>query len=56
MSDCGSLLQSAGFSLPTIDQDVVRVAYPNAFALMEDLQVTKQNGGPGDGAGEVGQG
>lgn len=38
VSDCGSLLQSAGFSLPTIDQDVVRVAYPNAFALMEDLQ------------------
>lgn len=39
VADCGSLLQSAGFSLPTVDQDTVRVGYPNAFVLMEHLQV-----------------
>ncbi|CAB1104389.1 unnamed protein product [Ectocarpus sp. CCAP 1310/34] len=38
VADCGSLLQSAGFSLPTVDQDTVRVGYPNAFVLMEHLQ------------------
>ncbi|CAM9587522.1 unnamed protein product [Ascophyllum nodosum] len=38
VADCGSLLQSAGFSLPTVDQDTIQVAYPNAFALMEHLQ------------------
>lgn len=39
VADCGSLLQSAGFSLPTVDQDTVLVGYPNAFVLMEHLQV-----------------
>lgn len=38
VADCGSLLQSAGFSLPTVDQDTVQVGYPNAFVLMEHLQ------------------
>lgn len=32
-------MQSAGFSLPTVDQDTVHVGYPNAFVLMEHLQV-----------------
>ena len=38
LSDVGSLLQGAGFSLPTIDVDTVRISYPNAFVLMEHLQ------------------
>lgn len=38
LSDVGSLLQSAGFSLPTIDVDTVRISYPNALVLMEHLQ------------------
>lgn len=38
LSDVGSLLQSAGFSLPTIDVDTVRISYPNAAILMEHLQ------------------
>ena len=38
LSDVGSLLQSAGFSLPTIDIDTIKIAYPNAFVLMEHLQ------------------
>ena len=38
LSDVGSLLQSAGFSLPTIDIDTVRISYPNAPVLMEHLQ------------------
>lgn len=38
LSDVGSLLQSAGFALPTIDVDTVRISYPNAPILMEHLQ------------------
>jgi NADH dehydrogenase [ubiquinone] 1 alpha subcomplex assembly factor 5 len=38
LSDVGSLLQSAGFTLPTIDVDTVRISYPNATVLMEHLQ------------------
>jgi NADH dehydrogenase [ubiquinone] 1 alpha subcomplex assembly factor 5 len=38
LSDVGSLLQNAGFSLPTVDVDTVRVSYPNAGVLMEHLQ------------------
>ena len=38
LSDVGSLLQGAGFSLPTIDVDTVRISFPNAFVLMEHLQ------------------
>jgi NADH dehydrogenase [ubiquinone] 1 alpha subcomplex assembly factor 5 len=38
LSDVGSLLQNAGFSLPTIDVDTVRVSYPNVGVLMEHLQ------------------
>lgn len=38
LSDVGSLLQNAGFALPTIDVDTVRISYPNAPVLMEHLQ------------------
>jgi NADH dehydrogenase [ubiquinone] 1 alpha subcomplex assembly factor 5 len=38
LSDVGSLLQNARFSLPTIDIDTVRISYPNATILMEHLQ------------------
>lgn len=37
-SDVGSLLQRAGFALPTIDVDTLTVAYPDAAVLMEHLQ------------------
>lgn len=38
LSDVGALMQNAGFSLPTIDIDTVKISYPNAFVLMEHLQ------------------
>lgn len=38
LSDVGSLLQTAGFALPTIDIDTVTISYPNAPVLMEHLQ------------------
>jgi NADH dehydrogenase [ubiquinone] 1 alpha subcomplex assembly factor 5 len=43
LSDVGGLLQSAGFSLPTIDVDTVKVAYPNAMTLMEHLSRMGEN-------------
>ena len=43
LSDVGSLLQNAGFSLPTIDIDTVTLSYPNAFVLMEHLQRMGEN-------------
>lgn len=38
LRDLGSLLQRAGFALPVVDSDVVRVAYPSALALMRDIK------------------
>eukprot|EP00980_Cylindrotheca_fusiformis_P028451 scaffold22599_cov139-Cylindrotheca_fusiformis.AAC.42 len=38
LSDVGSLLQNAGFTLPTVDVDSLRVSFPNAGVLMEHLQ------------------
>jgi NADH dehydrogenase [ubiquinone] 1 alpha subcomplex assembly factor 5 len=38
VSDVGSLLTSAGFNLPTIDVDTIKIAFPNAMVLMEHLQ------------------
>lgn len=38
LSDVGGLLQNAGFSLPTIDIDTVKVSYPSSAVLMEHLQ------------------
>lgn len=36
--DVGSLLQRAGFALPTIDIDTIAVSFPDAAVLMEHLQ------------------
>lgn len=43
LSDVGGLLSAAGFKLPTIDIDTVKVAYPNAMTLMEHLQRMGEN-------------
>jgi NADH dehydrogenase [ubiquinone] 1 alpha subcomplex assembly factor 5 len=43
--DLGGLLQRAGFALPVVDSDAVRVRYASALALMQDLR--------GMGAGNV---
>lgn len=43
LSDVGGLLSGAGFSLPTIDVDTVKLAYPNATILMEHLQRMGEN-------------
>lgn len=34
----GALLQRAGFALPVVDSEFVRVSYDNAFKLMHDLR------------------
>ncbi|MEM7650658.1 MAG: methyltransferase domain-containing protein [Pseudomonadota bacterium] len=34
----GALLQRAGFALPVVDSDIVRVSYENIFKLMHDLR------------------
>ncbi len=36
--DLGALLQRAGFALPVVDSDVVRVAYAEPLALMRELK------------------
>lgn len=36
-SDVSSLMQRAGFTLPTVDIDTLTVSYPDAFSLMEHL-------------------
>jgi NADH dehydrogenase [ubiquinone] 1 alpha subcomplex assembly factor 5 len=38
LTDVGNLLQRAGFALPTLDVDTIRVSYPHAGVLMEHLQ------------------
>lgn len=38
LSDVGSLVSGAGFNLPTIDVDTIKLAYPNSMVLMEHLQ------------------
>jgi len=38
VSDCGALLQAAGFSLPTVDTDKVVVHYPDAWTLFHHLR------------------
>lgn len=38
LSDCGSLLSSAGFNLPTVDSDAVNIPYPDMFTLCHHLQ------------------
>ncbi|KAI2501900.1 methyltransferase domain-containing protein [Fragilaria crotonensis] len=38
LSDVGGLISGAGFNLPTIDVDTIKLAYPDAMVLMEHLQ------------------
>lgn len=38
LRDLGGLLQRAGFALPVVDADTIRVRYPDPFALMRDLR------------------
>jgi NADH dehydrogenase [ubiquinone] 1 alpha subcomplex assembly factor 5 len=38
LSDVGGLVSGAGFTLPTIDVDTIKIAFPNAMLLMEHLQ------------------
>lgn len=35
---CGALLQRAGFALPVVDSDLVKVTYPDLTRLMHDLR------------------
>lgn len=35
--DCGDLIAGAGFSMPTVDTDVVTYRYPDMFSLMDHL-------------------
>eukprot|EP00550_Attheya_septentrionalis_P000127 CAMPEP_0198288958 /NCGR_PEP_ID=MMETSP1449-20131203/7308_1 /TAXON_ID=420275 /ORGANISM="Attheya septentrionalis, Strain CCMP2084" /LENGTH=316 /DNA_ID=CAMNT_0043987205 /DNA_START=273 /DNA_END=1220 /DNA_ORIENTATION=+ len=42
-ADVGTLLTSAGFTLPTVDIDTIKLAYPNATVLMEHLQRMGEN-------------
>ena len=37
-NDVGTLVSNAGFTLPTVDIDTVKVSFPNAMVLMEHLQ------------------
>eukprot|EP00937_MAST-01D_sp_MAST-1D-sp2_P006833 g6833.t1 len=37
LADIGQLMQRAGFALPTVDTDVIRLDFPDAFLLMEHL-------------------
>jgi len=36
--DAGALLQRAGFALPVVDSDVIRVSYGDPLSLMRDLR------------------
>ncbi len=36
--DLGSLLQRAGFAMPVVDVETIRVSYGDAFRLMQDLR------------------
>ncbi len=38
VQDMGALLQRAGFSLPVVDFDVLKVSYSDIYALMRDLR------------------
>jgi SAM-dependent methyltransferase len=38
LRDLGTLLQRAGFALPVVDSDTLRVRYGDPFALMRDLR------------------
>ena len=38
VAGAGALLQRAGFALPVVDVDTIRVTYPDALALMRELR------------------
>ena len=38
IKDAGSLLQRAGYALPVVSAEQIKVTYPDAFALMKDLK------------------
>lgn len=38
MADAGALLHAAGFALPTVDTEVIRVGYPDAWTLWHHLR------------------
>ena len=38
IAEAGALLQRAGFTLPVVDSDTIRVFYTDMFALMKDLR------------------
>lgn len=38
LRDCAALLQKAGFALPVIDKEEVKINYSNPFSLLRDLQ------------------
>jgi SAM-dependent methyltransferase len=42
--DAGSLLQRAGFALPMVDVDRIRVSYPDPLALLRDLRAMGETG------------
>ncbi len=43
VGDIGQLMQAAGFAIPTIDTDLLKIEYPNALSLMEHLQGMGEN-------------
>lgn len=43
LSDVGALLQRAGFALPTLDVDTMKIGFPDATVLMEHLQRMGEN-------------
>eukprot|EP01138_Halocafeteria_seosinensis_P011996 gb/GECG01012260.1/.p1 GENE.gb/GECG01012260.1/~~gb/GECG01012260.1/.p1 ORF type:complete len:374 (+),score=50.69 gb/GECG01012260.1/:1-1122(+) len=43
VADAGNLLQSAGFTIPTVDTDTFSIGYPHALAAMKHLQNMGEN-------------
>lgn len=46
VSDCGGLMQAAGFNLITIDVDKIVVDYSDPFVLLDDLQTMGEQHAP----------
>ena len=44
VADVGNLLAGAGFGMPTVDAEPLRVGYPDALRLCEHLQAMGENG------------
>jgi NADH dehydrogenase [ubiquinone] 1 alpha subcomplex assembly factor 5 len=43
IQDAGALLQRAGFALPVVDHDRIRLTYPDPLALLHDLRNRGEN-------------